>query len=287
MPNAVTRMALACSRRKEWPDDQSLSGAERRGAHSAHRIISDMTPSEHFERELETFRREAEAGTQFLFAYLTVHAVAHQHKAVLALLNRTPLFWNTCLGALQTSAFIALGRIFDSDSPHNISQLFRIAQDNRAHLFSKAALEKRKQGNSPEPPEWLPDFMQDVHEPTPDDFRRLRRHVQKWRRIYEANYRDVRNKYFAHKVVADEAETAVLFSKGTNRELQRLFAFLGSLYEALWELFMNGRKPVLRPRRYSVKRMRGQPSPPFLSHRSVQEHITHEAEKFLKSASRT
>ena len=47
----------------------------------------------------------------------------------------------------------------------------------------------------------------------------------KWRRIYEANYRDVRHQFFAHKQAAEDAEVAALFSKGTNRELQQLIAF--------------------------------------------------------------
>jgi hypothetical protein len=116
--------------------------------------------SRSFERELEIFRTEAEACAQFLFAFLAVHDVAYRKKAVHKLLNRAPLFWNTCLGAMQASAFIVLGRIFDSNSPHNINQLLKVAQDNRTQLFSKAALGRRKQGSKPEPPEWLPDFFQ-------------------------------------------------------------------------------------------------------------------------------
>jgi hypothetical protein len=76
-----------------------------------------------FQREPEIFRTEAEQCAQFLFAFLAVHDCAYRIKAVRALLNRAPLFWNTCLGALQASAFIALGHVFDSDSPHNVNQL--------------------------------------------------------------------------------------------------------------------------------------------------------------------
>jgi hypothetical protein len=119
------------------------------------------------------FRTEAEACAQFLFAFLAVHDVANRKKAVHKLLNRAPLFWNTCLGALQASAFIALGRVFDSNSPHNINQLLRMAQGNRTQLFSKAALGRRKQGSKPQPPEWLPDFLRSAHEPSADDFRRI------------------------------------------------------------------------------------------------------------------
>jgi hypothetical protein len=211
-----------------------------------------------FEHELEVFRTEAESGIQFFYAYLAVHAVAEHHQSVYQLLNKAPLFWNTSLGALQTAAFIALGRVFDQKSTHNLDRLLRVAQDN-PQIFSKAALGRRKQGTNPAPPEWLEDYLSDAYEPTPQDFRRLRSHVQKWRKIYVSNYRDLRHKLFAHKEVSDRAETDALLAKTDIRELQRMFAFLGALHEALWELFFNGRRPVLRPQRYSVQRMRELP----------------------------
>jgi hypothetical protein len=106
--------------------------------------------------------------------------------------------------------------------------------------------------------------------------------VRKHRRVYEAKYKDLRNKWFAHKEVSARADIDALFSRTNIRELQKMLAFLGSLYEALWQLFFNGRKPVLRPRRYSVKHMRHNPSPPWQTS-AVQERITHEAEQFLRS----
>ncbi len=227
---------------------------------------------------------EAEAGTQFLYGYLAVHAVAADHKPVRTLLNRAPLFWNTNLGALQTAAFIALGRVFDQGSAHNLDRVLRIAQDN-PQIFTKAALGRRKQGNNPRPPDWLDEYLRSAYEPTPTDFRRIRAHIRKWRKIYEGCYRDLRHKVFAHKEVSDRTETAALFGRTNIRELQRLFAFLRSLHDALWHLFFNGWKPVLRPVRYSVKRMRDLPSPAG-RHDAVQERITREVEQFLVSASR-
>lgn len=45
-----------------------------------------------FEQELEAFRKEAEAGIQFLYAYLAVHAMAADHKSAYQLLNQASLF---------------------------------------------------------------------------------------------------------------------------------------------------------------------------------------------------
>ncbi len=241
------------------------------------------TLDDRFESELEVFRTEAGVGTQFFYAYLAVHAAASAHKPVLKLLNQSPLFWNTSLAALQTATFIVLGRIFDQKSAHNLGRVLRIAQDN-PEIFSKVSLGRRRQGKNSEPPSWLGEFLRDAYEPTSKDFRRIRAHVHKWRRIYETNYRDLRHKVFAHKA-ADRDETVALFGKTNIRELQRMFAFLNSLYEALWQSFVNGGRLVLRPLRYSVKRMRALPSP-GTGRWATQERITHEVTEFLLSASR-
>lgn len=243
------------------------------------------SPEARFERELNIFRTETEQATQFYFALLAINDVAYEEKMVRAFLNRFALFWNTCAGALQTSAFIALGRVFDQCSAHNVDKVLRIAQEN-GQVFSKAALARRLGGIDPRGSQWVDEFVQDAYEPTPKDFRRLRAYVRKWRRIYEANYRDVRHKFFAHKETADEAEVAELFRKGTNRELQQMLRFLGQLHRALWQLFFNGRRPVLRPARYSVAKMRKRPALPSYSGVGIQEHITREVEELLKFAAK-
>ncbi|PYT48483.1 MAG: hypothetical protein DMG44_14420 [Acidobacteria bacterium] len=240
------------------------------------------TPDERFESELDVFRTEAAQGTQFFYAYVAVRAAATAHEPVLKLLNQSALFWNTNLAALQTSAFIVLGRIFDQTSPHNLDRVLRIARDN-PRIFSRVSLGRRRQGNKSEPPPWLAEFLRAAYEPTPKDFRRIRAHVRKWRRVYEKNYRDLRHKVFAHNVV-DRDETAALFGRTNIRELQRMFVFLNSLHEALWQSFVNGARLVLRPLRYSVKRMRALPSP-GTGRWATQERITHEVTEFLLSAS--
>ena len=75
-----------------------------------------------FTHELEIFRTEAQAGAQFLYSYLVFKTIVGENRKVLSLVNQTPLFWNTTLGALQTSFFIVLGRIFDQTSEHNIDR---------------------------------------------------------------------------------------------------------------------------------------------------------------------
>lgn len=236
-------------------------------------------PEQSFTRELEIFRKEVEEGAQHLYGYLSFYSIISENRKILNAINRTPLFWITTMGALQTSFFIVLGRIFDQNSKHNIDRLLKVAQDNIS-IFSKAALANRKRKGSDNADEWLDDYLKTVHEPTIKDFRALRKRVKEYRKIYETNYRDIRHKIYAHKEVSDSEEVQRLFSKTNNRELQLMFVFVNALYEALWELFNNGRKPVLRPMRYSVKSIRRDRKPEWQS-KSVQERMVGEVEDLL------
>ena len=243
------------------------------------------TTEQQFERALEIFRAEEEQAAQFYYAFQAVREVVLQHKSVSAMLRREPLFWKTCLGALQTAAFIALGRIFDHDGRHNLEKLLCLAERNH-EVFSKAALARRRQGNDLKRPDGLDEYLQNVYEPTPQDFRRLRARAEKWRLVYDAKYRPVRNKYFAHKVKSDEAAVTALFSKVRHLELQRMLRFLGSVHQELQALFVDGRRAVHRPARYSVKEMMKKPVPMYYSGVGVQEHITRETREFLIRAAR-
>lgn len=242
-----------------------------------------MTQEEReFERELELFRKECEGAAQFFFGYLAINEMAKRREAVLRLLNRNAMFWNTAAGAMQTAAIIAIGRVFDQGSPHNIDRVLRLAQ-NSPSIFSKAALGRRKQGGAGEAPPWLASYLEGAHTPSAADFRRLRSHIKERRRIYEANYRDLRHKIYAHRVVGDEPEVEPLVAKTSIRELERILLFLLRFYESMWHLFMNGRKPTLRRFRYSVNRT-GRLSLPRRSARDVHRRMVLETKNVLLGA---
>jgi hypothetical protein len=240
-----------------------------------------MNSEQQFENELEIFRKECEAGSQFFYTFRAVHELAKHRRHVFIFLNKHPLFWNTVAGALQTSALIALGRIFDQNSPHNVDKVLHMASD-KPGIFSKEALLRRKQGNQREAPDRLDQHLRHAYVPTATDFRRLRGHIRKYRRIYESNYRSLRHKVYAHRVASDPSEIRILLAKTDIREMERLFVFLLKLEETLWQLFVNGRKPVLRPMRWSAKRLSSVQAAPRQG-RFVHEDITRETVKVLNA----
>jgi len=239
------------------------------------------SPAAQFKDELEVFRKDVETALQFLYGYLTVHAVARDTKAVYQSINDSLLFWNTNLGALQTSAFIALGRIFDQDSTHNVDRLLRAAQDHR-DIFSKQALRLRKQEGARLTSAEVDQYVKTAGAATATDVRRWKSQVKSLRKIYEARYRTLRHEVFAHNEVAD---ASTLFAQTNIRELQRLLLKLRALYEELWQLFFNGRKRRYRIGRYSIHMMRTRPSPK-MNGRPVHERMVYETERLLKNNAR-
>lgn len=239
------------------------------------------SPSSDFETQLELFRTEAQSAIQFFYAWDATHAVAAKDKSVFRLLNQAPLFWNTTLGALQASAFVALGRIFDPDpNNHSVTRLLALAHGN-LDIFSMDALAERKRKLSQNADEWLEEYLKHAYVPTGEDFRRLKRYVAQRRKLYEQVYRPLRHKVFAHRGITTKAEVTDLFAKTDLRELRQLLVFLGRLYEALWQLYYNGHKPVLRPAKFSVNRMLEQTSP-NVNNGELQERLVSEAQQFLK-----
>ena len=211
-----------------------------------------MTRHRSFEIQLGNFRRESGVAAQYIYAEMAIQHAASKSKRLLNRLNTTPTFWLSCSAALQSSAYISLGRIFDTKSNYNVAALLD-AMEKSLDIFQREGLASRKRNGSEIDPPWLPDYLESAHYPTIKDINRLRAMVEKYRAIYERAVKPARNKYLAHREKEESAEVKALFAGGTVRELWRLTTFLHQLYEVLWEQLHNGRRPVFRSLRHSVK----------------------------------
>lgn len=211
-----------------------------------------MTRHRSFEIQLENFLRESATAAQFIYAEMAIQHAASKSKKLLNRLNNTPTFWLSCSAALQSSAYISLGRIFDATSKYNVTALLD-AMERNLDLFQREGLASRKCNGSAIDPPWLPEYLENAHYQTIKDVNRLRAMVEKYRVIYERAVKPARNKYLAHREKEEHAEVKALFARGTVRELWRLTTFLHQLYEVLWEQLHNGRRPVFRSLRHSVK----------------------------------
>ena len=241
-----------------------------------------MSRQPDFPIQLENFRREAYAAAQYLYSDMAINHAASKSKRLLSRLNMTPTFWLVHGSACQAAAYVCLGRVFDKTSRFNVDKLIESFEKN-LDIFSRDALAVRKREGNAKEPAWLQEYLQKSHYPTLRDVTRLRVRVAEYRAIYDKAVRPARNKYIAHREKVEHTEVEALFAGGKLKELWRLATFLYALYDALWNQYYNGRRPVLRPRRYSVKTIyeaKGFSGSPH-------EHIVAEARKLMEFIEQT
>ena len=204
-----------------------------RGRHQRRRPVANK-----FVDELAIFQVEEAAAQQYFFGYLTVTQMAAENSEFLKLIHIYPWFWVTAHHAMFMATFVALGRIFDKNTPHNIDALMFVVSAE-IEEFSVDALKARlvKKGLSPEQ---VAHHVSIAHPLTPSEVRELRKKIAHWRRVYEKGYKDIRNRIFAHRELSSREEIDELFAKTSPKELKDLFKFLSSLRLALWAAYENG-----------------------------------------------
>lgn len=204
-------------------------------------------PEAEFEQELQSFDNDVDEAVQCFYIWRTVHAAARRSRKIYDTLNRNSGFWNVALGSIQANSLIALGRIFDKNPrTHNVKRLLNLAETNPA-IFSKNALRQRKSKILANNAGLLEDYMRNVHDPSPTDFKRLQSFIDVRRKVYERCYKQLRDKRYAHR---ERSNIGVFFAQTDIRELARLVTDLTKLHRVLWDWQQNG----IRPR---TSRLRG------------------------------
>lgn len=211
-----------------------------------------MARNSQFILQLKNFRHETAIAAWYLYAGMAVQHAASKSEKLLSRLNDTPMFWQVHMAATQTAAYVTLGRIIDTKSKYNIDALLNSFEQD-LQLFSREALEKRKSEGSLARPDWLDEYLDRAHYPNSGDIARLRAHVMRHREFYDRAVKPVRHKYLAHREKDEQAEVQELYGRGKVKETWKTVTFLLALHEALSQQYMNGRKPLLKPLRYSVK----------------------------------
>jgi hypothetical protein len=166
---------------------------------------------------------------------------------------------------------------FGADS-YNLDALLKLAETDR-EVFSREALAARKSSITGLD---VQAYVSDAHIPTREEFRGFRREVKEWRRIYEANYREVRNQIFAHAQVSQPEDVHYLFAKTNIQQLELLVTDLVALHARLQGWVQNGTRPEAARVNSSVQELRKLPASE--SPYTLQGRIIHDTERSLQVA---
>ena len=206
-----------------------------------------MQPVRNFEKQLNNLDLEVAVIASYVYAESSIKHAASKSKNLLRVLNRTPTFWRTCYASFQSSAYLALGRVFDLKSPYNIEALVA-SMEYDLSVFSRASLSARKASAGFADVARLQQYVASAHVLDLSDIQRVRRAIARRRLVYDRAIMPVRHQYLAHRQAHGHASVQNLYGKGKVKEMWQLSCFLYHLHQSLWNLYHNGRKPELRVR---------------------------------------
>jgi hypothetical protein len=215
-----------------WPASGSLVGVNLKAA------------EQEFQQRLQGLDDDSRACAVFAYTEYTLWHVAGYDFEVQGALNQHKGFWWPVIAALHQSAFVALGRVFDDDRrTHNVRDLLKHAE-RYPGIFSRQALEDRKVKDGLDPM-IAKQYAASAFEPRSNGFDQLRSAFEEKQRFYRARIDPIRDKLFAHSQILPEGGRDALFAKLMLRDMEQIFVFPLQLYRALFDLFQNGREPVI------------------------------------------
>jgi hypothetical protein len=133
----------------------------------------------------------------------------------------------------QPSTFIAMGRIFDDASKHNIGRIRR-AIESTPEIFSIECLKQRKALASPGL-DVDAYYAKDRHALEPSRAQAMLYGIDHFQGVYEARYKAIRHS-FAHKRLGTVEQINALLARTDIDEMKRMCSFLDALWQALNEL---------------------------------------------------
>lgn len=206
------------------------------------------TTEEEYWRIFHLIRGDVEVAIKSNHAYLTINNLLVAEPEINNKINKFADFWTLNAFALQTTFFMAFGRIFDARRDAlSVQKLVDLTIANPS-LFSKTALRERKRQASniqgPDP-EWLIEYVQNAWEPTGADLIPLKNQLAPSYDEFRAIYEPIRHRVYAHRSKDDEAAIYALFSRTVIGDVNSILRFLHTLIWAIQEMASNATPPNL------------------------------------------
>lgn len=188
------------------------------------------------------FAEEFAAAAHAFFLWKGINNYAVNNPSVHRGINENALSWNIITHSLQTTFFIVLGRLFDTDGDSLSAHTFLRKCVENIGQFDQQALRARKiaasDGNVPP---WLDGYMRETYAPNVQDFKRLRGELSRHQAKYIEIYRPIRNQIYAHRDVETLESVESLFGRTRISEIEELLGFLYQMKEVVSQLLYNGR----------------------------------------------
>lgn len=209
-----------------------------------------MTESEYWEH-VQTVSAEVDDALDVFHTYEEILRLSSEHDSVFLAFNSNARFWNVQKVSLQTTLFVALSRLFETNP--NTFSIHRLLNETLAHpeFFSKDALRRRK-SELKVGPEYIDALIDDAWSPADaSDLRYLKKALAPHARKFQEIYLPIRHWYYAHRLLQTDKPLGDLFAQTNRNELGKILDFLHELVDGITYLYLNGMKPEFGVRDFS------------------------------------
>lgn len=194
------------------------------------------------EKHLNTYSGEVSTAKNSFFTRKIITEAASEDNNIFEGINANAFTWNTILDSLQTTYFLALGRIFDiDDKTFSVHFILRSCIQNIEQFSLNALAERKIRFNNGATPEWLNDYLRNSYVPQETDFQKLKSEVKKFNSRFIEACKPIRHRVYAHLERESIGKISELFEKAEISEIQSIIEFTYQIESVLWELLHNGK----------------------------------------------
>ena len=192
--------------------------------------------------QIDNIRKETETTLRVLYALRQFRLFLTKQEDV-EKLNENVHFWLIYESSLRTNLFLGIRRLYEGKSDSFNFQKFIFYCIENVDKFSKESLRARKMADSSNADEWIDNYMQDVYEPTENDFKKLARGVRNNSKKMKGIYTEAASKIYAHAIHMDHASIASITDQLSFDEMESALLSIWHTYEQIWQMYENGREP--------------------------------------------
>ena len=188
------------------------------------------------------FESEVNAVCWSFYTWKNIKKIAANDEKTHHALNGNALSWTIILYSLQSTFFITIGRLFDTDKRSFSARTFLKECSENVDQFTKNALrERRIKGSEADKLAWYDEhIIEKSYQPNKEDFLKLKGEVSKKQKQYNSIYKPIRHEIFAHKDIERIKYVDILFKKVKIDEIQDLLYSLYQIKMIIRELLENG-----------------------------------------------
>jgi len=202
--------------------------------------------------EIDKFRIISESSLRFLYASIAFHEALSDESKV-KFLNRNPDYWRLFEASMLSNVFLSVRRLYENKhDSFNVQKLISVFIQN-IDDFSLESVKRRKIANGALSSIQAEKYIEGKYEPNEDDFKNMAKYIRERSKRMKGVYTNVASKVYAHAIHFSHSEVLKPNQSLNLYEIEKALLSIWHVYEQVWQLYENGRRPELCEPSYQYK----------------------------------